>query len=58
MPLTIDTIKQKLTEKFADQLTDWLEPYGMLTFTAPKDLNIKILQFLFDDAELYCWLKP
>ena len=24
----------------------------MLTFTAPKDLNLKILQFLFDDAEL------
>ena len=24
----------------------------MLTFTAPKDLNLKVLQFLFDDAEL------
>ncbi len=24
----------------------------MLTFTAPKDLNLKVLQFLFDDTEL------
>ncbi len=52
MALTNDIIKQKLTEKFGDQLTDWQEPYGMLTFTAPKDLNIKVMQFLFDDAEL------
>ncbi len=52
MALTNDTIKQKLSEKFGDQLTDWQEPYGMLTFTAPKDLNIKVMQFLFDDAEL------
>ena len=52
MALTNDTIKQKLSEKFGDQLTDWQEPYAMLTFTAPKDLNIKVMQFLFDDAEL------
>ena len=52
MALTNDTIKQKLSEKFGDQLTDWQEPYDMLTFTAPKDLNIKVMQFLFDDAEL------
>ena len=24
----------------------------MLTFEAPKDLNLKVLQFLFDDQEL------
>jgi len=52
MALTNDTIKQKLTEKFGDQLIDWVEPYGMLTFTGPKDLNIKVLQFLFDDETL------
>jgi NADH-quinone oxidoreductase subunit C len=50
--MTNDIIQQRLTEKFPDQLTDWQEPYGMLTFTAPKDLNLKILQFLYDDAEL------
>lgn len=52
MSLTNGTIQLKLTEKFGDQLTDWMEPYGMLTFTAPKDLNLKVLQFLYDDAEL------
>ena len=52
MALTNETIQHKLTEKFPNQLTGWQEPYGMLTFTAPKDLNLKVLQFLFDDAEL------
>ena len=52
MALTNETIKQRLIEKFPDVLTDWQEPYGMLTFTAPKDHNLKVLQFLYDDAEL------
>lgn len=52
MSLTNEAIQQKLTEKFGDQLIDWQEPYGMLTFTAPKDLNLKVLQFLFDDTTL------
>ena len=50
--LTNEIIKQKLTEKFGEQLTDWQVPYGMLTFTAVKEINLKVLQFLFDDAEL------
>ena len=33
-------------------MTDWQQPYGMLTFTAPKDINLKVLQFLFDDEQL------
>jgi NADH-quinone oxidoreductase subunit C len=52
MSLTNETIQLKLTEKFGEALTDWLEPYGMLTFTAPKDLNLKILQFLYDEPSL------
>ena len=52
MPLTNEIIQRKLTEKFGEELTNWQTPFGMLTFTAPKDLNLKILQFLFDDAEL------
>jgi NADH-quinone oxidoreductase subunit C len=52
MSLSNETIQQKLTEKFGEDLTDWQLPYGMLTFTAPKELNLKILQYLFDDAEL------
>jgi NADH-quinone oxidoreductase subunit C len=52
MSLTNELIKEKLIAKFGDAITDWVEPYGMLTFTAPKDLNLKILQFLYDDTEL------
>ena len=52
MSLTNELVKEKLIAKFGEQLTDWVEPYGMLTFTAPKDLNLKVLQFLFDDEEL------
>ncbi len=50
--LNNDIIKQKLIEKFSDQLTDWDEPYDMLTFTVPASLNLKLLQFLYDDTEL------
>lgn len=47
-----ETIRRLLNEKFGDVLTDWEEPFGMLTFTAPKELNIKVLQFLYDDEQL------
>jgi NADH-quinone oxidoreductase subunit C len=52
MALTNEIIQQKLTEKFGDQLSNWEQPYGMLTFVAEKDLNVKVLQFLFDDETL------
>ncbi len=52
MSLTNELIQQKLTDKFGDKLIDWAQPYGMLTFTAPKELNLKVLQFLYDDPEL------
>lgn len=50
--MTNETIKQRLTEKFGEQLTNWEEPYGMLTFTAPAEMNLKVMQFLFDDEAL------
>lgn len=52
MTLTNEIIKHKLTEKFGEALSEWQEPHGMLTFTAPKELNLKVLQFLYDDEEL------
>lgn len=52
MKLTNDRIKERLTEKFSEQVTHFTEPYGMLTFEAPKDLNLKVLQFLFEEEEL------
>ena len=52
MSLTNEVVKEKLVEKFGDALSDFQEPYGMLTFTAPKDLNLKVLQYLYDDPVL------
>jgi len=52
MALTNDIIKQKLIEKFSEQVSDFTDPYGMLTFIAPKELNLKVLNFLYDDEEL------
>jgi NADH-quinone oxidoreductase subunit C len=52
MALNNEKIQQILTEKFGDQLIDWEEPYGMLTFTGPKEINLKVLQFLYDEPTL------
>jgi NADH-quinone oxidoreductase subunit C len=52
MSLSNEIIKQKLTEKFGDQVGDFTEPYGMLTFSSPKEFNLKVLNFLYDDPEL------
>jgi NADH-quinone oxidoreductase subunit C len=50
--MTNETVKQSLTAKFGDQLTDWAEPYGMLSFTAPVDMNLKVMQYLYDDEAM------
>jgi NADH-quinone oxidoreductase subunit C len=50
--LTNDYIKQRLVEKFGEQVSNFTEPYGMLTFEAPKEMNLKVLNFLYDDEEL------
>lgn len=50
--MTNDIIKAKLTEKFGDQVRAFEEPYGLLTFEAPKELNLKVLNYLYDDEEL------
>ncbi|MCG2616370.1 NADH-quinone oxidoreductase subunit C [Terrimonas sp. NA20] len=52
MALTNEHIKQRLIEKFDTEVSGFEETYGMLTFEAPKDLNLKVLQFLYDDSEL------
>ena len=52
MALTNETIKERLIAKFGDQLSHFEEPYGLLTFEAPKEANLKVMQFLFDDEEL------
>ena len=52
MALTNERVKEKLVVKFGEQLTGWDEQYEMLSFTAPKELNLKVLQYLWDDTEL------
>lgn len=52
MALNNETIKNNLIAKFGDQITGWEDTYGMLSFSAPKDLNLKILQYLYDNEEL------
>jgi NADH-quinone oxidoreductase subunit C len=50
--LTNEVIKQRLTEKFGEQVKGFEESYGLLTFEAPKEMNLKVLNFLFDDEQL------
>jgi NADH-quinone oxidoreductase subunit C len=52
MALSNDFIKQKLQERFGEQVKNFEEPFDMLTFEAPKELNLEVLQFLYDDKEL------
>jgi NADH-quinone oxidoreductase subunit C len=51
MPLTNPDIIQRLVDKFGDSLTEFGEPYGMLTFSAPKEMNLKVMQFLYDEPD-------
>jgi NADH-quinone oxidoreductase subunit C len=52
MSLTNEQVQAKLVEKFGDQVSNFSAPYGMLSFEAPKELNLKVLQFLYDDETL------
>jgi NADH-quinone oxidoreductase subunit C len=45
-------IKERLQSQFGESVSGFEEPYEMLTFESPKELNLKLLQFLFDDPEL------
>jgi NADH-quinone oxidoreductase subunit C len=45
-------IKQRLQQQFGESVSRFEEPYDMLTFESPKDLNLKVLQFLYDDPVL------
>ena len=52
MSLSVDTIKQKLADRFGDQVFGFEEPYDMFSFESIKDNNLKVLQFLYDDEDL------
>jgi NADH-quinone oxidoreductase subunit C len=42
----------KLTEKFGDLVFNFEDSYGMLSFEAPKEQNLKVLQYLYDEPTL------
>jgi len=52
MSLSNENIKEQLLAKFGEVLTEWNETYNMLSFSSPKDLNLKVLSFLFDEPTL------
>lgn len=52
MPLTNPNIIQRLVDKFGESLTEFGEPYGMLTFAAPREMNLKVMRFLYDEPDL------
>jgi NADH-quinone oxidoreductase subunit C len=52
MSLNNEMIQEKLVAKFGDQVTQFATSYGMLSFEAPKEMNLKVLQFLYDEPGL------
>jgi len=50
--LTNEHIKQRLVEKFGEQISNFEEPYGMFTLKHRRKMNLKVLNFLYDDDEL------
>ncbi|MGI8636899.1 MAG: NADH-quinone oxidoreductase subunit C, partial [Segetibacter sp.] len=52
MPLTNPDIIQTLVGKFGEALTEFGEPYGMLTFSAPREMNMEVMRFLYEDQNL------
>jgi len=51
MSLTYDILKEKLTAKFGEQV-GYDEQYDMLNVTVPAEMNLKLLQFLYDEEDL------
>ena len=52
MSLTNEHIKSRLLERFGDAITELVEPSGMLTFTVPREHNLKVLNYLNDEPDL------
>lgn len=52
MALSNEFIKQRLQEMFGEEVFAFEEPYGMLTFETKPELNLKVMQSLYDDPAL------
>jgi len=52
MALSNQNIQEKLTAKFGDAVSDFTEPYGMLTFVVSNENLFELVRFLRDDEIL------
>ena len=52
MSLSNEMVQEKLVAKFGDQVSQFATSYGMLSFESPKEINLKVLQFLYDEPSL------
>jgi NADH-quinone oxidoreductase subunit C len=52
MALTNEHIQHRLTERFGDLVSNFSVLYDMLNFEVSTDQNLKVLQFLYDEADL------
>lgn len=51
MALTNNNIKQRLTETFGEDVFNFEEQYGLLTFETKPEQNLKVMQTLYDNPE-------
>jgi NADH-quinone oxidoreductase subunit C len=52
MSLNNEMVQEQLIAKFGDQVSQFATSYGMLSFESPKEMNLKVLQFLYDEPSL------
>jgi NADH-quinone oxidoreductase subunit C len=52
MALTNQFIRKRLQATFGEDVYSFEEPYGMLTFETKPELNLKVMQTLYDDPAL------
>ena len=52
MALSNETIQNKLIEKFGDQVLNFSTDSGILTFESSKEINLKVLQYLYEEPVL------
>lgn len=50
--MTNEYIQERLVNQFGDAISNIESPFGMFSFEVPKELNLKVMQFLFDDDQL------
>ena len=52
MALSNETIQNNLIEKFGDQVLNFSTASGILSFESPKEINLKVLQYLYEEPSL------